>query len=210
MTKIVYSVRNNRNQFLRLKMPAGASIWSASVAGNTVAPAKDEKGNLLVPLVRSKSGAQELASFSVELVYVEAPAQEAPAKGKLRVDLPVCSGGVPVIHVMYSVYLPAEGEYTIGWGKSGFTGVLRLVEKFTSLSSGRGAAVVRRDAAKQTAGMQEAFNRQVDAQAKAGGAAPIRVRLPINGKLFKLEKVLAMPADKLFFEVQYRNWKVAK
>ena len=210
MTKVVYSVRNNRNQFLRLKMPAGASIWSASVAGNTVAPAKDEKGNLLVPLVRSKSGAQELASFSVELVYVETPATEAPAKGKLRVDLPVCSGGVPVIHVMYSVYLPAEGEYTIGWGKSGFTGVLRLVEKYTSLSSGRGAAVVRRDAAKQTAGMQEAFNRRVDAAAKAAGAAPIRVRLPINGKLFKLEKVLAMPADKLFFEVQYRNWKVAK
>ena len=208
MTKAVYSVRNNRNQFLRLQMPVGAEIWSVAVAGNTVSPAKDEKGNLLIPLVRSKSGARELASFPVEIVYVEAPAEVAPAQGRLRVELPTCA--VPVIHVMYNCYLPAEGVYTVGWGKSGFSGLLRLVESFTSLAAGPGAEVIRRNAAQQAAQMQKQFDRRVDAAASDAGVTPIRVRLPINGTLFKLEKVLAMPKDKLFFEVQYRDWKVAK
>ncbi|KKL60338.1 hypothetical protein LCGC14_2206330, partial [marine sediment metagenome] len=208
MTKVVYSVRNNRNQFLRLKMPVGAEIWSVAVSGNTVSVAKDEQGNVLVPLIRSASGARELASFPVSIVYVETPAKVAPSKGKLRVALP--SAGVPVMHVMYSFYLPAEGKYTVGWGDSGFSGVLRLVEQFTSMSAGPGAEVVRRNVAKQVAQMQQQVNVRADARARRAGATPIRVRLPINGRLFRLEKVLALPQDKLFFEVQYRDWKVAK
>ena len=208
MTKAVYSVRNNRNQFLRLKMPTKVDIWSVSVAGNTVAPAKDEQGSLLIPLVRSKSGARELASFPVELVYVETPEKQAASKGIQLVELPTC--GVPAIHVMYNYYLPVEGEYTVGWGKSGFSGALRLVESFTSLSSGPGAEVIRRNVAAQAAQMQKSFDRKVDAQATAAGVTPIRVRLPINGKLFKLEKILAMPKDRLFFQVQYRDWNPPK
>ena len=48
------------------------------------------------------------------------------------------------------------------------------------------------------------------ARAKAAGATPIRVRLPVNGQLFKLEKILALPQDKLFFGVAYREWKPAE
>ena len=60
--------RNNRNQFLRLAMPATAEVWSVAVGGNTVAPAKDEQGKLLIPLIRSARGGRELASFPVEIV----------------------------------------------------------------------------------------------------------------------------------------------
>ncbi len=208
MTKVVYSVRNNRNQFLRLTMPAGADIWSVSVSGNTVAPAKDEQGKLLIPLVRSKSGARELASFPVAIVYVDAPDKPAPEQGKLHVELPTCS--VPAIHVMYNLYLPTEGSYTVGWGGSGISGVLRVVKQFTSMAAGLGAEVIKRDTAKQVAQMQKQFDQRVDAAAVRTGATPIRVRLPLKGKLFKLEKVLALPQDKLFFDVQYRGWKVAK
>ena len=55
--------------------------------------------------------------------------------------------------------------------------------------------------------MQKAFDVQVDTRARAAGATPIRVRLPINGKLFKLEKILALPNDKLFFELKYSGWE---
>ena len=208
MTKVVYSVRNNRNQFLRLAMPPGVDIWSVSVSGNMVSPAKDEKGAILIPLVRSKTGGRELASFPVEIVYVATPDKVAPARGTLNVTLPELSE--PVIHVMFNLYLPAEGQYTIGWGKSGFTGVLRLVENFTSLSAGPGAEVIEKNIAAQVGQMQQEVDLRVDAEAKAVGATPIRVRLPINGKLFKLEKILALPSDKLFFNVEYRNWEVAK
>jgi hypothetical protein len=208
ITKAVYTVRNNRNQFLRLQMPAGAEIWSVGVGGNTVSPAKDEKGQLLIPLVRSATSAAELASFPVEIVYVEAPAGAAPDKGKLHVVLPVCA--VPVMHVMYSYYLPAEGDYTVGWGASGFSGPLRIVPQYAALASGPTAEAIRVNAEAQAANMQQSADFRADAEARAAGGTPIRVRLPLNGKLFKLEKILALPQDQLWFDVQYSGWKPAK
>jgi hypothetical protein len=84
------------------------------------------------------------------------------------------------------------------------------VDKFTSLTAGPGEEVIKRDAAKQVENMQEQMDVRVDTAARAAGAAPIRVQLPVNGKLFKLERILALPQDQLYFEVQYKDWKVAK
>jgi hypothetical protein len=78
------------------------------------------------------------------------------------------------------------------------------------MTTDRGAEVLQRDAAKQVASMQQQMNVRVDAEAKAAGVTPIRVRLPIEGKLFKLEKILALPDEKLFSEVQYKGWQPAK
>jgi len=210
MTKVIYSVRNNRNQFLRLKMPADAEIWSVLVAGKTVSPGKDKQGNVLIPLVRSRSSASELAAFPVTLVYVQTPpgTTAAPADGTLRVDLPVCDA--PVMHVMYNLYLPAEGKYTGSWGGSTFSGPLRPVEKFASLSTSAGATVVAARPAKQAAAMQQQFDRRAEVRARKTGQTPIRVRLPIHGNLFKLQKILALPGDKLWFQVDYSGWKVPK
>ncbi|HPD17502.1 MAG TPA: hypothetical protein PLE19_21405 [Planctomycetota bacterium] len=209
ITKVVYSVRNNRNQFLRLKMPEGATIWSAEVSGNTATPARDDKGNVLIPLIRSASGAQELASFPVDIVYVEAPATAAPKRGSLRVDLPQMDA--PTMHVMYNYYLPIEGHYRT-WllGKSTFAGPLREVEKFAALATGPERIVVPHDAQQQAQQMEEQVQARVEQEAKAAGAEPIRVRLPINGKLFQLEKILSLPSDELWFEVTYRGWEPAK
>jgi hypothetical protein len=208
MTKAIYTVRNNRNQFLRMKMPAGADIWSAEVGGNTVSPAKDEKGSVLIPLIRSTTSASELASFPVEMVYVETPATPAPTHGKLRVAVPTVDA--PVMHLMFSYYLPPEGKYGGFWSGRGFTGPLRIVDEFTSLATGPGREVVRRDAAKQAQQMEQQVQARVDAQAKAAGATPIRVRLPLNGQLFKLEKILVLPQDEVWFELSYSGWKPAE
>ena len=210
MTKATYSVRNNRRQFLRLAMPAGTEIWSVSVAGKAATPGKDAEGKVLIPLVRSKSGASELAAFPVTVVYVHTPGEgkTAPPSGTLRVDLPVCE--VPVMHVMYNLYLPAEGRYTKGWGASAFGGPVQVVEAFASMSTSAGVAVIASKPAQQAAQMQKRFNQRVDAQARAEGATPIRVSLPVKGTHFKLQKILALPGDKLWFEVVYSGWKVAR
>ncbi|MFW6133327.1 MAG: hypothetical protein ACOC8F_05470, partial [Planctomycetota bacterium] len=155
MTKAVYTVRNNRNQFLRMRMPQRAEIWSASVGGKPVSPATDEEGSVLIPLIRSAGGSSELTSFPVELVYVETPAEPAPSSGKLHVELPVCN--VPVMHVMYRFYAPPEGTYTVGWGKSGFSGALDLVEEFTSLATGGGTEVKKVAPARQAQQMARQF-----------------------------------------------------
>ena len=212
MTKAVYSVRNNRNQFLRAWMPAGAEIWSVSVGGRTVSPAKDKEGSVLIPLVRSAGGAGELGAFPVEIVYVEAPDQPAAPSGRIRVNLPTLK--TPVMHVMFSYYLPPEGRYTMSSGlfgsRSGFSGPLRVVDRFASLSTAAAGTVVQVDAAKQAKQMEQQFARRMDREVRAAGGTPIRIRLPVEGKLFKLEKILALPGDELYFEVQYSGWKVAK
>ena len=213
MTRAIYTVRNNRNQFLRVKMPAGADIWSASVGGKTVGPAVDDKKNVLIPLIRSAVGARELASFPVELVYVETPEKTAPASGKMHVELPKLN--TPAMHVMANYYAPAEGKYGQPGGlfaapKGGFTGTLHQVDKFTSMSADRGGKVVVRDAARRAQRMQKQFNVKMTTEAQAAGVTPIRVRLPINGKIFKLEKILALPGDNLYFDVVYSDWKASE
>ena len=56
MGRTSWYVRNNRRQFMRIDMPADSEIWSVKVAGKAVKPARDESGQVLVPLVRSQSG----------------------------------------------------------------------------------------------------------------------------------------------------------
>ena len=116
----------------------------------------------------------------------------------------------PAMHVMVSYYLPAEGRYRGGWGKSAFSGPMRQVDEFTQLATGPQAQVVRRDAAAQAVQMEKQVQARVDAAARKAGATPIRVRLPINGKLYKFEKILALQRDPLWFEVIYSGWKPAK
>lgn len=214
MTRIIYNVRNNRNQFLRVHLAEGAQLWSASVGGNTVLPGSDAKNPqvLLVPLIRSSAAAQELASFPVELVYVETPGGPVPAEGKLTVNLPTLEEA-PIVHVMVNYYAPAQGKYgrpagLFGGGESGFDGTLKLVDNFATMATDAAAGkVVKADLPKQAQQMQQQFEQQIEQRAKAAGATPIRVRLPVDGQLFRLEKILALPGDKLFFTVSYSNWK---
>ena len=53
LASVTYDVRNNRRQFLKLGLPEGAELWSASVAGQSVQPAKGGDDKILLPLLRS-------------------------------------------------------------------------------------------------------------------------------------------------------------
>jgi len=214
VTKINYAVRNNRSQFLRLTLPAGAEVWSAAVGGNPVAAATDPSGKLLIPLIRSTGTGAELRAFPVELVYVETPAEKVPTSGTLRVALPAV--GVPTMHVMVNYYLPAEGQYGKAAGlfggkpTSAFRGPLREVDQFASLSGTAAGGVKRIVPTQQAEQLQQMADARHDAAAAAAGVTPIRVKLPIGGKRFRLEKILALPGDELWFEVVYKGWKPAE
>jgi len=174
ITRAVYSVRNSRNQFLRLTMPEKAEIWSASVAGKAAQPSKDTDGRIILPLVRSE-GAGDLASFPVELVYAEPGVPpDARGAGTANVTLPACSE--PILHMMVQLYVPEEGRY------DDFTGTLRMVEKFTSVG-GVDAMAGNNNAA---------LTLQQTCAVAGTGARPIEVQLPLSGKLYLFEKVLVL------------------
>ena len=206
ITKALFSVRNNRNQFLRLEMPKGAEIWSVAVSGKPVTPARDKDEKVLIPLVRS-SGVSELASFPVEVVYVETPEGKVGESGTFKVNLP--GSDVPIMHVMYDYYAPAEGNYEKGWGwgKRGFKGELHTVKEFTRTSTTTRGPV---DAAQQMQELQVQFDQQMNKAVRTGGGTPMKVELPVTGKNYKLERILVLPKDRLWFEVSYSGWKSTK
>src|SRR5882762_1066664 len=45
-----YAVRNNQRNFLKITLPPGATLWSASLAGKAVRPGQSPDGSLLLPL----------------------------------------------------------------------------------------------------------------------------------------------------------------
>ncbi len=198
ITRMVYDVRNNRNQFLRVTMPKDAEIWSLSVSGKAAQPARDEQGKTLIPLVRSSG--QHLAAFPVEIVYVQKGEKpSAEGKGAIRVDLPRCDQ--PIMHVLCSLYLPEQGRY------ESFSGPLKHVEQFSDLQErtmpgGRPQVVSAQDEARQ---LEQAVNQGLR-QAAPAGVTPIQVSLPTSGKLLRFQKVLVLEGDELWVELKYSRW----
>ena len=201
IVQMLYSVRNSRNQFLRVTLPSkDAEIWSVTVAGKSVRPARDAAGQVLIPLVRSD--AQHLSAFPVELVYVEKPIVKPGKKGTVIVKLPATDEAVT--HMTLKLYLPAEGDYSSGlFGDDEFEGTLRQVKEFTKLrSAGRGRPS---DAHANNALLQEQFSQRAQKKASDAGVEPIRVKLPLRGKVFNFEKILVLDKD-LSVKFDYSGW----
>lgn len=190
ITKAVYNVRNNRNQFLRLSMPEGSEIWSATVAGKSTQPAVDAEGRVLLPLVRSRAMGG-LSAFPVEVVYVEEGAKpDEKGRGAALVSLPNCSE--PITHLMVSLHVPEEGKYR------DFDGTMRQVEAFKSI--GGAVPVARPNEAAQE--LQQQFVSQNSARIEAAGGSSVEVSLPISGTVFRLEKILVVD-DQQWFSYEF-------
>ncbi|MFN7973707.1 MAG: hypothetical protein U0166_15385 [Acidobacteriota bacterium] len=118
LTRALYTLRNNRKQFLKVKLPEGAEVWSAFIRDKAVKPAKGEKeeaGMLLIPLPRSGDTTAQAAtvggeqSFPLEVVYFVKGAEVSRGLGTLSETTPVID--VPVSQLGLSVYLPVKRSY---------------------------------------------------------------------------------------------------
>ncbi len=96
-----YAVRNNQRNFLKISLPPGATLWSASLAGNPVRPGQSPDGSVLLPLEKSHAG-EESPEFCVEIVYISRGTTWND-KGQFKLalpalDLPVSRTGLLVYH----------------------------------------------------------------------------------------------------------------
>jgi hypothetical protein len=101
LVQALYAVRNNQRNFLKITLPAGASLWSASLAGRPVRPGQSPDGAVLLPLEKARAG-EEVPAFAVEIVYLSRAAAWND-KGELKVplpalDLPVSRTGLVLFH----------------------------------------------------------------------------------------------------------------
>ena len=63
-----YAIRNNQRNFVKITLPAGATVWSAALSGKPVRPGQAPDGSLLVPLEKARGG-EDAPEFAVEVVY---------------------------------------------------------------------------------------------------------------------------------------------
>jgi hypothetical protein len=96
-----YAVRNNQKNFLKIALPAGSIVWSATLSGKPVRPGLAPDNGVLLPLEKSRAG-EEAPLFAVELMYLSRGTAWSD-KGKLdlalpALDLPVSRTGVVLFH----------------------------------------------------------------------------------------------------------------
>jgi hypothetical protein len=97
-----YAVRNNHRNFVKVRLPPGATLWSATLAGKPVRPGSAPEGSLLLPLSKAHAG-DDTPAFALELVYV-LPGASWPDKGRLKVALPALD--LPVSRTGLQVFYP--------------------------------------------------------------------------------------------------------
>lgn len=103
VTTATFLVRNSRKQFLRIRLPRSAEVWSAFVDGHPEKPAAAEDGeSVLLKIVHSTRG------FPVQLIYAT---RENRIRGLGRVQGQLPRPDILVTESRWDVYLPAEMRY---------------------------------------------------------------------------------------------------
>lgn len=100
LTEIVLTVQNRAQPFLKVALPAGASIVSVDVAGEAAKPVLGADGTR-VPLLRP--GFRPSGSYAVTFVYLHAGTPFA-RKGEMQMTLPRMD--IPVGIIEWEVFVP--------------------------------------------------------------------------------------------------------
>ena len=100
LTEIALTMRNRAQPFLRVELPAGASMVSAEVAGETAKLAQGSDGTR-VPLLRP--GFRPNGPYTVSFVYVQS-GQPFAKKGRAELVLPRMD--IPVALVEWEMFVP--------------------------------------------------------------------------------------------------------
>jgi Carboxypeptidase regulatory-like domain len=102
LTEVKLTVKNQAQPFLKVALPAGASILSADVAGEKVKPVQGPDGDR-VPLLRP--GFRPNSAYEISFVFMHSGAPFAK-KGGSELSLP--SMDVPINLLQWEVFLPEQ------------------------------------------------------------------------------------------------------
>ena len=104
-----YAVRNNQRNFVKVSLPPGAMVWSASVAGKPARPGQSPDGSLLLPLEKARGG-DDPPAFIVEVFYV---IREAAWEEKVKSHLALPALDLPISRTGVVVYYPPLFRVTV-------------------------------------------------------------------------------------------------
>ena len=111
-----YAVRNNQRNFLKITLPQGATLWSATLAGKPVRPGQSPDGGVLLPLEKAHPG-EDSPEFAVEVIYISRGTLWND-KGQFKLalpalDLPVSRTGLLVFHPPLFKVTPDTGAFRV-------------------------------------------------------------------------------------------------
>ncbi len=174
VTTARFSVRNSRKQFLRVRLPEDAELWSAMVDGKPEKPAAASNGDgadghapeILIKVINSVQG------FPVEIIYATPLSRMGPL-GRVSTHLP--RPDMVVTKTRWDLYLPDRYRYGTP------TTNMDLVGNGTSMS--------REALAAQLASSMDRVHLTPQ------NLQPLRIEVPSAGVHFALEKLYANQAD---------------
>ena len=135
-----YALRNNQRNFLKITLPTGATLWSASLAGRPVRPGQAPDGGVLLPLDKAQAG-EEAPPFAAEVVYLMRGTAWID-KGHFALALPALD--LPVSRTGLLLYHPPLFKVTIEPGtfrSAPYENVVSAALGAQSASTGYGAGV---------------------------------------------------------------------
>jgi hypothetical protein len=176
ITSARFSVRNSREQFLKVRLPKGSKVWSVFVANRAEKPALEEtkqgEPNVLIKIITSTDG------FPIEMVY-EMPAEPMGAIGEISGRLP--NPDMVVTQSAWDVYLPAELQYG---------------EPSSNMEPRSGVSVA------SAADMQKALA----SSRQSAALSPLRIEVPTQGVRYSFSKVYANSSNEpAAFALQYSS-----
>ncbi|KAJ9459038.1 hypothetical protein DIPPA_06595 [Diplonema papillatum] len=103
---VMLHIRNTQSQFVRIRVPEDAEIWSAQLQRVAVKPALSSAGYILLPL---KIGSPDV--FIAELMFVKKHALPAKLSAQpLAIEMPVVD--IPVNHLFVQLWFPSTNHYS--------------------------------------------------------------------------------------------------
>ena len=134
-----YAVRNNQRNFLKITLPAGATLWSASLSGRAVRPGQSQDGGVLLPLDKARAG-EEAPPFAVEVVYlVRGTAWNNKGQFALALpalDLPISRTGLLLYHPPLFKMTAEPGAFRSAPYENPVSAALALPTASTGFSAG--------------------------------------------------------------------------
>jgi hypothetical protein len=102
LTEIKLRLRNRSQPFLKVQLPAGATIVSVDLAGKSVKPASGADGTR-IPLMRT--GLSTAAPYLMSFVYVHAG---TPFQKKGDIDMALPKMDIPIALVEWELFVPEQ------------------------------------------------------------------------------------------------------
>jgi hypothetical protein len=140
-----YAIRNNQRSFLKITLPPGATIWSASLSGKPIRPGQAPDGSLLLPLEKARAG-EDAPAFEAEILYFSRGEKWNDA-GKLKMalpelDLPISRTGLNYFFPPLFRVTPEPGSFRLQDYQEPTSAVLSRPISY-SYSAGAGAGSVK-------------------------------------------------------------------